>query len=330
MKTTPTAGRRRGQKTTKRMGGRADVSTMPSVAPMSSPAGKDTVSPETVKAVILAGDNRAILIAIGATARIMDALKKAKLVKGDEWAESSGTPVKVDVSFDEEELKLIGAALGWLTLRLPEKSQGGRRLRGGVAPAVAAVVGLVTFLFASFSGNNIYTLNVNRETVRQAGIDQIRAACPVSLLEPAPAARPGWFGYMDPRDVQAATEFATNTALCATVRQNVAARVTAAEQAYTNAWNAVPAGVTAVGAVAAVGLGAPPAIVSALGTLTGVVVSGSMPTTAQLQTTVDGVSGLLPPPAPPAPSPGGRRKTKRRVTRRRKAQKVLGTPVFVY
>jgi hypothetical protein len=281
----------------------------------------------SVKDILLAADRRATIVAIVATVKILEALKTAK---------KEGEKIKVDVSFTDDELKLTGAALGWLTLRLPEKAVGGRRsLRGGVAPAVAAVTAIVTFLFGAFSGKGIYDLNVNREMVREAGRAQIQAACPTSLLEPAPVVRAGWFGYVDPRDVMTVQDFNTNTALCATVRQSVSARVAAADQAYTDAWNRVPAGVGAVGTLAAVGLGAPAVVVTAVTTLTGAAITGAMPSAAQLQSTVLGVSDLLTP-APgaaasaSAPSPGGRRKTRKAKKSKRTTRRAYKMPSFAY
>ena len=377
MKIPPTAGRR-GQKTMKRIGGREMMSTMPSVAMMPSPVGKEKVSsespssvgkerdsPEKVLAFIRALDTRAILVVIGAASKIMAALMKANLVKDGEWANSSGRPVEVDVSFTDYELKLTGEALGWLTLRLPEKSQqGGRRMRGGVAPLVQAVVAIVSLLFASFSGNRIYTLNVNRDQVRESGNKMIATACPQYLNEAPPALRTTWLGTVDIDSELALDEYNAGMITCASTKQQVFILIERAEMAFTNAWTSLPAQVGVFGSVVAAGLGAPPVYVTALTSLTGLAIAGTPPTPAELQTTAAGLSNLLDPPpspaaaraaraaraaiappppppppadpagqlaiAPPAPPAGGRRTARRRVTRRRKTRKVRGTPVFIY
>jgi hypothetical protein len=278
---------------------------------------------------ILAADRRATAILIGATLRFHEAAKTGKVENG-----------KVDVTFTDEELKLTGRALGWLAVQgiLPEEVKGGRRRRqrGGVAPAVMALTAIVTFLFGAFSANNIYNLKGNVATVTTTAYAEIRDACPARLLEPPPQPMPGWFGYVDPRDTAAVNAHAADTAHCKSVTTTATGRINAAQQAYTDAWNRVPATVGAVGTVAAIGVGAPQAVVTALTTLTGAAVTGALPSPLQLQATVLALNDLAgdsgsssaaagtDASAAAGTGLGGRRKTKKsKKSKRRSTQRAI-------
>lgn len=175
----------------------------------------------------------------------------------------------------EDELKLTGRAIGWLALmtvgtdndiletlirasdevKLSSKkiqypkstipinqstvaAYGGKRkkMKGGVG-IVSLIVGAIAIIYGGNTATNIYTLQNNREIIRNAGISQINEACPNSLSIGLPS-KPliDWNNeYAD-----AVAKYEHDKSICEATKTAVNARITQAENKLNTAWKKIP------------------------------------------------------------------------------------------
>lgn len=217
-----------------------------------------------------------------------------------------------------------------------------RSRRGGFAlSGTAIILGCIAILFGGQKYRAIVSLDEQREIIRQAALQQITSACPVSIRLPPAVSR------LNPQAVNAQilAQHANDQATCAMIETAARNRVAMAETAYEAALNQIPAGIGALATVGIVAAGGPITAASigtaaaggvAVTQIAGVLVNGVLPDGPQLTTFIKevntGLSAFLPPSAqaaiapPPGQAaiapPGGKRvRTRRRKLTRRSTKR---------
>jgi hypothetical protein len=205
-----------------------------------------------------------------------------------------------------------------------------RKMRGGIPPLLAIVMGALTVLWGGNTGYTLYELNNHRQEIRTSGIQLINSACPASLAL-GPPSRPVFVGYFSAEHQRQLTQYEQDTITCNTAKQTVAVRVRDAETRFATAMDNIPkqvgllttATVLAVsGPVAPASIGAATTIGSSVTMVVSTVMSGTLPQNqsqmSALTTALSTGFPALPTPPPPPPPGGGKRRSTRRSRKSRK------------